>query len=209
MIINGIDPSCMNSNVNPPSWIVNLNEVFERHVCIGLQNMNEYYSEVDEFPLRYQPHFSIGISANISSNRHVISPEERYINSSDGTYPEEDNDYLIIIDAKNKFNPNNEGVLNISNADLYQMNYYLQRLHSVHGILVFPTSQARRTAQRFLIDHSNHLITQYSLPVIGTPGEILNRLRELAEYIHFSSVEADLQLRYGSYNPMAQIWERT
>ena len=200
LIINGIDPSCLNSNVNPPSWVVDLNEVFERHVCIGLQNMNEYYTEVDEFPLQYQPHFSVGINVRISSNRHVLSMDERYI-EPDGTYPEENADNLIIIDAKNKFNPNREGVLSILNTDLYQMNYYLQRLESNHGILIFPTNQKSRGIQRFLIDHSSHLITQYTLPITGTPGEILDKLRELAEYIHFANVEAEIHSHLDTIDP--------
>jgi 5-methylcytosine-specific restriction endonuclease McrBC regulatory subunit McrC len=191
LIINGLDPSSLTSTVNPPSWVVDLNKVFERHVCVGLQTMHDYYPEVDKFGLAYQPHFSIGVSASVRSNRLEIMREDRYI-EPDGTYPEDTDNERIIIDAKNKLNPNREGVLSIVNQDLYQISYYLQRLNSNHGILVFPSARPNKKIQRFSIDHSNHLVTQYSLPIVGTPSEILEKLLELAAYIHYSNLESQI-----------------
>jgi len=173
-ILFGYDPLDGDSAAFFPEFMLDMNEVFEFYVTVGLKRI---FKEGFEIKKR----FTLGVGPN-------DIPIERKNIELDGYY--NSGNKSVVLDTKNKY----RSVLDrdipdfiAANPDIYQQYYYASRVNSPHIILVYPSNR-KRTApigkyQLNFPGNKNVDLYFWALHITGTPKENKRALVNLAQFI--------------------------
>lgn len=173
-ILFGYDPLAGDGASSFPEFLLDMNEVFEFYVTVGLKRI---FKEGFENKKR----FSLGVGPE------DIPMDRKYI-ELDGYYC--DNGHKVVLDTKNKYRM----VLDrdipdfiAGNPDIYQQYYYASRVNAKNIILVYPSSK-KRTApighyQLNFEGNKDVDIYFWALQITATPKENKKSLISLAKFI--------------------------
>lgn len=173
-ILFGYDPLAGDGASSFPEFLLDMNEVFEFYVTVGLKRI---FKEGFENKKR----FSLGVGPE------DIPMDRKYI-ELDGYYC--DDGHKVVLDTKNKYRM----VLDrdipdfiAGNPDIYQQYYYASRVNAKNIILVYPSSK-KRTApighyQLNFEGNKDVDIYFWALQITATPKENKKSLISLAKFI--------------------------
>jgi len=173
-ILFGYDPLDGKSAAFFPEFMLDMNEVFEFYVTVGLKRI---FKEGFEIKRR----FTLGVGPN-------DIPIERKNIELDGYY--NFGNKSVVLDTKNKY----RSVLDrdipdfiAANADIYQQYYYASRVNSSNIILVYPSSKKHTSPigkyQFNFPGNKNVDLYFWALLITGTPKENKRALINLAQFI--------------------------
>ena len=173
-ILLGYDPFAGDNVSFFPEFMLDMNQVFEYYVTVGLK-------KIFKFGFENKKQFTLGVGPD-------DIPLERKFIELDGFY--ENNDKRVVLDTKNKY----RRVLDrdvpdfiASNPDIFQQYYYASRTNANDIILVYPSSRKRSSpiGNYYLQFENNKRVDLYfwALFITGTPRENKNALIKLAQFI--------------------------
>lgn len=173
-ILLGYDPLSGDSASNFPEFLLDMNEVFEFYVNVGLKRIFKEGYENKKI-------FSLGVGP-------VDIPIEKKNIELDGYY--ERDSCRVVIDTKNKYRTILDRDIPdfvAANPDIYQQYYYASRVNAKKIVLVYPSSR-KRTApigQYQLNFEGNKNVDLYfwALQITATPKENKRALINLAKFI--------------------------
>lgn len=173
-ILFGYDPLSGDGASSFPEFLLDMNEVFEFYVTVGLKRI---FKEGFENKKR----FSLGVGPeDIPMDRKYIELDGYYCN--DG--------HKVVLDTKNKYRM----VLDrdipdfiAGNPDIYQQYYYASRVNAKNIILVYPSSKKRSAPighyQLNFEGNKDVDIYFWALQITATPKENKKSLISLAKFI--------------------------
>lgn len=173
-ILFGFDPLEGDDASNFPEFLLDMNEVFEYYVNVGLKNIfKEGY-----FNKRV---FSLGVGPT------DIPIERKYI-ELDGFY--DIGNSRVVVDTKNKYRTvldRSEPDFMAANPDIYQQYYYASRVNAKNIVLVYPSSK-RKTDPigHYQLNFENNKDVDlyfWALQISSTPKENRRALIALAKFI--------------------------
>lgn len=173
-ILLGYDPLAGGEASNFPEFLLDMNEVFEFYVNVGLKRIYK-----DGFEKKKT--FTLGVGP-------VDIPIDKKNIELDGYYDKDS--HRVVIDTKNKYrNVLDRDVPDFiaANPDIYQQYYYASRVNANSIVLVYPASR-KRTApigQYQLNFAGNKDVNLYfwALQITATPKENKRALINLARFI--------------------------
>lgn len=173
-ILLGYDPLSGNDVSNFPEFLLDMNEVFEFYVTIGLKRLFKEGFENKKC-------FTLGVGPN------DIPIDKKNI-ELDGYYCKESK--RVVLDTKNKYRTvldRETSDFIAGNPDIYQQYYYASRVNAKHIILVYPSSR-KRTAPigKYQLNFEGNKdvdIYFWGLQITGTPKENRRALVNLAKFI--------------------------
>lgn len=173
-ILFGYDPLAGASAAFFPEFMIDMNQVFEFYVTVGLKKI---------FKTGFTPkkQFTLGVGPK-------DIPIDRKNIELDGYY--EDGDFRVVLDTKNKY----RAVLDrdvpdfiAANPDIYQQYYYASRVNSHNIILVYPSNRRRTDAigkyQLNFPGNKNVNLYFWALHITGSPRQNKKALISLAQFI--------------------------
>lgn len=173
-ILFGYDPLSGEDSSYFPEFMVDLNQIFEFYVTVGLRKIFK-----TGFTVKKQ--FTLGVGP-----RDI--PIERKNIELDGYY--EDGEFRVVLDTKNKYRT----VLDrdvpdfiAANPDIYQQYYYASRVNAANIILVYPSNRKRNDAigkyQLNFPGNKNVNLYFWALHITGSPHQNKKALISLAQFI--------------------------
>lgn len=173
-ILYGYDPLEGDTNSFFPEFMLDMNEVFEFYVTVGLKRI-------------FKSGFDNKVCFTLGVGPEDISIERKNI-ELDGFY--DNGDKRVVLDTKNKYRTILDRDIPdfiAANPDIYQQYYYASRVNANSIILVYPSSK-KRTAPigtYQLNFEGNKDVTMYfwALHITGTPRENKQALINLAQFI--------------------------
>lgn len=173
-ILFGYDPLAGESAAFFPEFMIDMNQVFEFYVTVGLKKI---------FKTGFTPkkQFTLGVGPK-------DIPIDRKNIELDGYY--EDGDFRVVLDTKNKY----RAVLDrdmpdfvAANPDIYQQYYYASRVNAHNIILVYPSNRRRTDAigkyQLNFPGNKNVNLYFWALHITGSPRQNKKALISLAQFI--------------------------
>lgn len=173
-ILFGFDPLEGDDASNFPEFLLDMNEVFEYYVNVGLKNIFKegYYNKIV---------FSLGVGPK-------DIPIERKNIELDGFY--DIGNSRVVVDTKNKYRTvldRSEPDFMAANPDIYQQYYYASRVNAKNIVLVYPSSKRKTVPIGYyqLNFENNKDVDLYfwALQISSTPKENRIALIALAKFI--------------------------
>lgn len=173
-ILFGFDPLEGDDASNFPEFLLDMNEVFEYYVNVGLKNIFKegYYNKIV---------LSLGVGPK-------DIPIERKNIELDGFY--DIGNSRVVVDTKNKYRTvldRSEPDFMAANPDIYQQYYYASRVNAKNIVLVYPSSKRKTVPIGYyqLNFENNKDVDLYfwALQISSTPKENRIALIALAKFI--------------------------
>lgn len=173
-ILFGYDPLEGEGISNFPEFLLDMNEVFEFYVTVGLKRIfKEGFENKKRFTLGVGPE-------DIPMDRKYIELDGYYCN----------NEHKVVLDTKNKYRMVLDREIPdfiAGNPDIYQQYYYASRVNAKNIILVYPSSK-KRTAPigHYQLNFEGNKevdIYFWALQITATPKENKRSLICLAKFI--------------------------
>jgi hypothetical protein len=173
-ILFGYDPLEGEGTSNFPEFLLDMNEVFEFYVTVGLKRIfKEGFENKKRFTLGVGPE-------DIPMDRKYIELDGYYCN----------NGHKVVLDTKNKYRMVLDREIPdfiAGNPDIYQQYYYASRVNAKNIILVYPSSK-KRTAPigHYQLNFEGNKevdIYFWALQITATPKENKRSLICLAKFI--------------------------
>ena len=173
-ILFGFDPLEGDDASNFPEFLLDMNEVFEYYVNVGLKNIFKegYYNKIV---------LSLGVGPK-------DIPIERKNIELDGFY--DIGNSRVVVDTKNKYRTvldRSEPDFMAANPDIYQHYYYASRVNAKNIVLVYPSSKRKTVPIGYyqLNFENNKDVDLYfwALQISSTPKENRIALIALAKFI--------------------------
>lgn len=173
-ILFGYDPLEGEKSEYFPEFMLDMNEVFEFYVTVGLKR-------IFKIGFENKKEFTLGVGP-------TDIPIDRKCIELDGYYEHDGN--RVVLDTKNKYRTVLDREIPdfvAANPDIYQQYYYASRVDASNIILVYPSSK-KRTApigEYFLNFRRSKRVNLYfwALYITGTPRENKKALINLAQFI--------------------------
>lgn len=173
-ILFGYDPLSGNSVSYFPEFFLDMNEVFEYYVNIGLKHIfKEGFENKKTFTLGVGP---------------VDIPIGKKSIELDGYY--EMNSRCVVVDTKNKYRmvlDKETSDFMATNPDIYQQYYYASRVNAGSIVLVYPSAKKHTVPigeyQLNFVGNKNVKLYLWALQITSTPKENKRALINLAEFI--------------------------
>lgn len=173
-ILLGYDPLAGDGISSFPEFMIDMNEVFEYYVNVGLKRIFKNGFENKKI-------FSLGVGPrDIPIDRKNIELDGYYCNEN----------IKVVLDTKNKYKNVLENEIPdfvAANPDIYQQYYYASRVNASNIILVYP-SDRKRTAPIGEYDlnferNKNVKMYFWALHITGSPKDNKRALINLAKFI--------------------------
>ena len=173
-ILFGYDPLEGEKSEFFPEFMLDMNEVFESYVTVGLKRIFKTGFENKKT-------FTLGVGP-------TDIPIDRKHIELDGYY--ENGNSRVVIDTKNKY----KDVLDrdipdfvAANPDIYQQYYYASRVNASNIVLVYPSSRKKtKPIGEYTLNFPGNKEVKllfWALHITGTPRENKNALINLAKFI--------------------------